>query len=78
MNNKYTEYNAEVFKIAGFAFIAPLGRFFLEPIALIEECRIYIVLYVIISIVLAFAGIVFIIRGSYLLDKGENKWIKKP
>ncbi len=73
MISKEIEYKAEVLKIAGFALLSPWGRLFFEPIALLKECGVYFLVYLIISFVLAILGLKFIVRGSKLLNLNRRK-----
>ncbi len=65
---KDEEYRAEIFKIAGFAMMAPIGKFFLEPWVIFKEVNNGIFfIFLVVSLLLAYIGLVFVMKGYDIL-----------
>ncbi len=65
---KDEEYRTEIFKIAGFAMMAPIGKFFLEPWVTFKEVNNGIFfIFLIVSLFLAYIGLVFVMKGYDIL-----------
>ena len=68
------KYRVEIFKIAGFACMAPLGRIFFEPLALLKECGLILFLgYMVTALALTMLGLIFISKGYDILDAEKRK-----
>lgn len=68
MITKEEEYMARSYQIAGFALIAPLGRFFLDPFSMLNGTGSPMFnIFIIVSLALAFTGLVFIDKGRDIL-----------
>ena len=73
MITKEEEYIAEVCKISGFAFIAPLGKVFLSiPYIELSKMTISHMLYIIVIFLLACIGITMIFNGKEILREKRN------
>lgn len=71
---KDEEYRSEIFKIAGFAMMAPIGKFFLEPWVIFKEINIIkFVIFLAVSSFLAYAGLIFIMKGYDILLANRRK-----
>ena len=69
------EYKAEVFKIAGFALMTPIGRLILEfPNIKLTSLNIQFFFYVLIAILLFCLGIIVLTTGLEIIT---NIWRKK-
>lgn len=75
MTPEYEKYRAEIFKIAGFAMLSPLGRFFLQPIEIIKEYGlVFSFLYFTFGCLLFYVGLLFITKGFEVLElERENR-----
>ena len=70
MVTKRDEFVAEIFKIAGFAMMTPLGKFILDfPYLKKENININMIIYIIISVALCYFGIIVALRGIDILEK---------
>ena len=73
MITKDREYIAEIFKIAGFAFVAPFGKLVLGiPYFSLEKITIESLLNVVLTFSFACIGIILIVTGSNILRAKEN------
>lgn len=73
MITKEEEYKAEICKIGGFAFIAPLGKVTLSiPYAELFEIPISHSLYLALVISFACIGVMLIFKGTEILREKEN------
>ena len=69
MNIELEKYRADIFKIAGFAVMTPLGRIFVEPVAVFREFGIIgSITYSIFSILLSLLGLIFFAKGYDILN----------
>ncbi len=73
------EYMAEVYKIAGFALMSPMGKFVLSiPDISIESLNYQFFIYIGLSTLLFFIGFIMIVNGYaivYERNRKGKKWI---
>lgn len=73
------EYQAEVYKIAGFALMSPMGKFVLDvPDIDFNNLSCQFFAYVCLSILLLFIGFIMILNGYgivYERNRKGKKWI---
>ena len=70
-SNKF-EYRSDIFKIAGFSLMTPLGRIVIEPIIVLKEFgSIGFIVFIVISLTLLLFGIILIMKGYEALEKYE-------
>ena len=73
MINKEDEYKAEICKIGGFAFIAPLGKETLNiPYIELFEVSNSHLLYIFLVFAFAYIGIYMILKGTELMTERNN------
>ena len=77
MVTEVQKYRSRLFQILGFSFMAPFGRLMLiiltpQPI----DLNLKFILILSISLILAFMGIIFIVKGEEHLYV-RYRWIKK-
>jgi len=66
-------YRAETTKIAGLAFLSPLGRIILDPLSLLYNYDYLVIfLFLVYSIVLAFIGLVFVLKAHDILEGNKR------
>ncbi len=69
------KYRAQFLQISGFCLMTPIGRLVLEFLdSGWDDLTIKFFFYLIITLVLAYWGIRFIIRGMASVEYGEQKW----
>ncbi len=70
MIKEVDKYGAEIFKIAGFAFMSPFGRIIVQPSVVFNELGLIVfIFYMIFSLFLFFIGLLVLIKGHGILDK---------
>ena len=73
------EYLAEVYKIAGFALMSPMGKFVLDiPILNVNSFNYPFFIYTGLSVLLFFTGLIMIANGYaivYERNRKGKKWI---
>ena len=73
------EYLAEVYKIAGFALMSPMGKFVLDiPSIDFSNLRYRFFIYICLSVLLFFIGFTMLLNGYgivYEKNKKGKKWI---
>lgn len=76
---EYEKYRAEIFKIAGFAMLTPIGRLFLQPGETFAQYgAIGTLIYVIVSLVLAYFGLYTMLKAYVEMEKIERrKWMEE-
>lgn len=68
------KYRAEVFKIAGFSFMAPLGKLILSiPDFNIKSITVQSMVFIIVALVSLYFGIILILRGLDMTIEKERK-----
>ena len=73
MIDELDKYRVEIFKIAGFAMMTPLGRIFVQPTVVFNEFKpVWFFIYLLISFGLGTIGFMLILKGSDILY-GERK-----
>ncbi len=73
MINKEDEYKAEVFKIGGFALIAPFGKEMLNvPFIELFNIQSSHLLYMIFTLLLAYIGVNLLFNGKEILREKRN------
>ncbi|MBI1858269.1 MAG: hypothetical protein HYR97_04055 [Candidatus Melainabacteria bacterium] len=61
-------FRAETTKVAGLAFLTPMGRILLDPLPLLHGYNLFeITIYSVYALGLAFLGIIFILKGHDIL-----------
>ncbi len=74
MIHEELKFRAEIFKIAGFALMTPLGKVYLDFIPMLKTWGFLpFIIYVMISAALAITGIIIILRAWDLLEMSKNK-----
>ena len=74
MIDELDEFTVEIFKMTGFAFMAPFGRLFFEPMAVFKECgTILFFIYVTVAFSLLILGLMLIAKAYVILELGERK-----
>lgn len=69
------KYRAQFLQISGLCLMTPLGKLVLEFLDIRwNNLTIKFFFYLIVILVLAYFGIIFIIRGMEILEYGEQKW----
>lgn len=72
--DEFDKYRVEIFKIAGFAFFAPLGRVFIEPMIVFKEFGLIgTCVFFLVSIGLGTIGFILILKGCAILDVYRRK-----
>ena len=73
------EYLAEIYKIAGFALMSPMGKFVLDiPTLSVNSLNYPFFIYLFLSILLFFIGFIMILNGYgivYAVNRKGKKWI---
>ena len=73
------EYLAEIYKIAGFALMSPMGKFVLDiPTLSVDSLNYPFFIYLFLSILLFFIGFIMILNGYgivYAVNRKGKKWI---
>ena len=77
MVSKLQEFQAQFFQILGFAFMTPIGNFFLRiPDMNISDINLKVLLYIIVSCVFVIIGIILNIKGMEYLEERGKQWIQ--
>ena len=72
MINEEQKYKSEIFKIIGFCLMTPIGKLVLSVLDLKYD-KLYLKILIIVVIALLFYfGIISILRGTYMVSKGED------
>ena len=69
MASDLQRYRAQFFQISGFAFMTPLGKFILDLKDIkLEQVGIWFFVYLVFSLLLAYCGIIFLLKGEEHLN----------
>ena len=72
------KYRADVFKIAGIAFMTPFAKLLINPFSLYKNLGLgEFIYFVVISIFLGFVGALFIEQGRVIIHYWEKRSWKK-
>ena len=73
------EYLAEIYKVAGFALMSPMGKFVLDiPTLSVNSFNYPFLIYLFLSILLFFIGFIMLLSGYgivYAINRKGKKWI---
>ena len=73
------EYLAEIYKVAGFALMSPMGKFVLDiPTLSVNSFNYPFFIYLFLSILLFFIGFIMLLSGYgivYAINRKGKKWI---
>ena len=69
------KYRAQFLQVSGFCLMTPMGKLVLEFLDIgWNDLTIKFSFYLIVTLVLTYLGIMFVIRGMEILEYGEQKW----
>jgi hypothetical protein len=72
------KYRAEIFKIAGIAFMTPFGKLLINPFSLYKNLGpVEFIYFILVSLFFAFIGLLFIEQGRVIIHYWERKSWKK-
>jgi len=72
------KYRAEIFKIAGIAFMTPVGRLVINPFGLYKSLGLgEFIYFILVSLLFGFIGLLFIEQGRVIIHFWERRSWKK-
>ncbi|OGI18710.1 MAG: hypothetical protein A3B68_03450 [Candidatus Melainabacteria bacterium RIFCSPHIGHO2_02_FULL_34_12] len=75
MVTKQQEYQARFFQVIGLGFMTPIGNLFLKiPDIELADVDLKVLIYMVVSILLVFLGIILNIKGMEYLEERDRRW----